>query len=397
MSQWIQSSKKIGLEIQEWDPNRNKNQLNSRVDGWILTYQGASKNSKALERELENWPREGIMAIADEAHHLGVNPDEPTGQVWGKSFLSLTDKSILRIGLTGTPFRADNLAFCSAKRVLVKNAGKVLEQINPDLSVEPRALISAGDVRPLEFHFQDGWVEHSFQGQADRDVSSLSTEQRETWRARNLRRAVSLSNPKCVAMHLLVRAQRKLDLVRQNHCNAAGLVIARDIEHAKGIANLLIENGNQVDLVHSQGKNSLERLQNFQESQSNWLVSVDMCSEGFDAPRIRIIAYLTTVVTRSRFIQAITRGVRVSDERACSEPIPRHPSYVFCPADPLLIGYARNWSIAKPYLIKGNNNLLEINNSDGTSLSPKLPLEAVNDQAAEIIQIDTVELPSFLN
>ena len=72
-----------------------------------------------------------------------------------------------------------------------------------------------------------------------------------------------------------------------------------------------------------------------------------MCAEGFDASRIRVVAYLTTVVTRSRFVQGITRAVRMCGERANLESIPREPSYVFAPADPLLMQYARSWSLLR--------------------------------------------------
>ena len=90
--------------------------------------------------------------------------------------------------MTGTPFRADNLGFCAARRIRTIQNGELVEQIQPDLCVEPRELIAAGDVRPLEFHFQDGWVEHSQEGRPDRDVSPLSQEQRESWRTLERRR-----------------------------------------------------------------------------------------------------------------------------------------------------------------------------------------------------------------
>ena len=45
-------------------------------------------------------------------------------------------------------------------------------------------------------------------------------------------------------------------------------------------------------------------MERFKAGDSDWLVSIDMCAEGFDAPRLRVVAYLTTVVTRTRFVQA---------------------------------------------------------------------------------------------
>ena len=103
-----------------------------------------------------------------------------------------------------------------------------------------------------------------------------------------------------------------------------------------------------------------------------------MCSEGFDAPRIRLVAYMTTVVTKSRFLQGITRAVRMSTARASLESIPRQPSVVFAPADPLLMEYAKEWSRSKPYLISRfeSNNSNEIDSK--TFNRPCLPMEAIH-------------------
>ena len=122
-----------------------------------------------------------------------------------------------------------------------------------------------------------------------------------------------------------------------------------------------------------------------------------MCSEGFDAPRLRVVAYLTTVVTRSRFVQGITRAVRMTPELANDEPIPRHPSYVYAPADPLLMGYARGWSIAEPYVIRAAEDTPGSGDTPNAGWSgPSLPLEAVGDGAGRVIPLKTPQLPSFL-
>ena len=207
-------------------------------------------------------------------------------------------------------------------------------------------------MRPLEFRFQDGWVEHSREGHPDRDVSPLSAEQRESWRARNLRRAIRLADSSSIGQQVLLRAQQKLNKLRERQPQAAGLVIARDISHAEAISRVLIDDGNRVELIHSQSPQATERLNAFQSGDADWLVSIDMCAEGFDAPRLRVVAYLTTVVTRSRFVQGITRAVRMTPELAAHEAIPREASYVFAPADPLLMDYARSWSVAEPYVLR---------------------------------------------
>jgi len=226
----------------------------------------------------------------------------------------------------------------------------------------------------------------------------LSAEQRESWRARNLRRAIRLSDSSSIAQQLLLRARKQLEKVRDKHPRAGGLVIARDIEHARAITLLLEEEGDRVDLVHSQDPEAAGRLNGFQTGQADWLVSIDMCAEGFDAARIRVVAYLTTVVTRSRFVQGITRAVRMCDERAGLESIPRDPSYVFAPADPILMQYARSWSLSEPYRIAvpavADDQAPTANG--GAWRGPSLPMEAVEDGAGAVIRMKTPELPRFL-
>lgn len=121
-----------------------------------------------------------------------------------------------------------------------------------------------------------------------------------------------------------------------------------------------------------------------------------MCAEGFDAARLRVVAYLTTVVTRTRFVQAITRAVRMDDSRAALEAVPRHPSYVFAPADPLLMRYARSWSLSEPYLIRPKTTALPPEPAAG-GRAPALPLQAVEDGAGEVIRVKGPQLPSFLS
>ena len=108
-----------------------------------------------------------------------------------------------------------------------------------------------------------------------------------------------------------------------------------------------------------------------------------------------MVAYLTTVVTRSRFVQAITRAVRMEGERAGVEAVPRDPSYVFAPADPLLISYARSWSLSEPYLVRPRLAAPEPEAS-GSAGSGALPLETVDERVGEVIRLGGPELPGFL-
>jgi len=59
--------------------------------------------------------------------------------------------------------------------------------------------------------------------------------------------------------------------------------------------------------------------------------------------------------------------------------------------------YARSWSVAEPYILRSRDPDDEVVGSGaGAGRGPSLPLEAVEDGAAEVIRLKTPQLPSFL-
>jgi len=400
-AQWLKAAARLDMHLAEWSPDgAHAPDGAADAQGLLLSYQTAALHQQRLQGLLQGWTATPWMAVADEVHHLGVDPDEPEAAAWGHAFNSLSGSAALRLGLTGTPFRADQLAFCAARRQPRRDGDQITWQIVPDLCVEPRQLIAAGDVRPLEFRFQDGWVDHARAESAaepEAERSCLSAETRESWRARNLRRAIRLGDGGGIALRLLLQARQRLERVRREHPEAGGLVIARDIAHARQITHLLQDEGDQALLVHSLDPEAGERLHRFHQGEGDWLVSIDMCSEGFDAPRLRVVAYLSTVVTRSRFVQAITRAVRLEGERCAQEGIPRDASLVFAPADPLLLSHARSWSISEPYLLRGSipaplGSTIGAGGGQGS-----LPLTAVDQGTGAVIALGGPQLPGFVS
>ncbi len=393
-NQWLETGRRLGLILEPWQGCTPQDTCH----GLVLSYQAATR-AQGDPTALLAGAGQGArwLAIADEVHHLGLDPDEPESSAWGPAFIRLTEPAALRLGLSGTPFRADNLAFCAARRQPIPAEEGGGEHIVPDLSIEPRQLIEAGDVRPLEFRFQDGWVEHGRpQDGVEREQSPLSAESRESWRARNLRRAIRLGDGGGIALRVLLQARSRLAWVRQREPDAGGLVVARDIMHARQITALLVEQGDRVQLVHSQELEAEALLKAFRAGAGEWLVSVDMCSEGFDAPRLRVVAYLTTVVTRSRFVQAITRAVRVGESSQVCPAGPLPPSYVFAPADPLLMGYARGWSLSEPYRISPPRLTANADAGGwGGTVDPLASWQALGVRSSGVIQVRGPQLPKL--
>ena len=68
-----------GLRLEEWP-------CSDQADGLLITYQGAGRQLEQLGEDLRQWGLAGTLAIADEAHHLGLDPDEPDNTAWGGTF-----------------------------------------------------------------------------------------------------------------------------------------------------------------------------------------------------------------------------------------------------------------------------------------------------------------------
>ena len=70
---------------------------------------------------------------------------------------------------------------------------------------------------------------------------------------------------------------------------------------------------------------------------------------------------------------------------------------MFAPADPLLMQYARSWSLSEPYRIAAPASAEDSDsNAGGNWRGPTLPMEAVEDSAGAVIRMRTPQLPTFL-
>ena len=148
-----------------------------------------------------------------------------------------------------------------------------------------------------------------------------------------LRTALSLEGEWLPAV--LRAANERLVEVRKEQPDAAGLVIATDREHARGIAALLrIRFGTSARLVTSDDPDASDEIARFATSSDPWLVAVRMVSEGVDIPRLRVGVYATTTATELFFRQAVGRLVR------WTRGLPRQRAWLFIPDDPRLRSYA---------------------------------------------------------
>ncbi|WP_425535467.1 DEAD/DEAH box helicase, partial [Pseudomonas aeruginosa] len=87
----------------------------------------------------------------------------------------------------------------------------------------------------------------------------------------------------------------KLNELRQIKPDAAGLVVATDIEHALQVALALEAMGEECRIVTNKTPDAQQVINAFRSSACRWIVAVGMISEGTDIPRLQVCCYLSRI------------------------------------------------------------------------------------------------------
>ncbi|MBN0259500.1 diguanylate cyclase, partial [Pseudomonas aeruginosa] len=125
----------------------------------------------------------------------------------------------------------------------------------------------------------------------------------------------------------------KLNELRQIKPDAAGLVVATDIEHAQQIAQALETMGEECRIVTNKTPDAQQVINAFRQSACRWIVAVGMISEGTDIPRLQVCCYLSRIRTELHYRQVLGRVLRrtgESDDQA----------WLFMLAEPTLQSFA---------------------------------------------------------
>ena len=311
--QWAEAAAAFSLHL---DPfwSASDGALPADMHGIVTSYQQVASSAGVLARLSRD-----AFVILDELHHAGDD------RAWGEAVQEAFGGSGRRLALSGTPFRSDTQAI-----PFVAYEG---DEAMPDYEYGyGNALADRRVVRPIYFPSTSGQMEWSapdgsiHEASFDDPLDAARTGQR-------LRTALSLDGEWLPTV--LSAANARLTEVRREQPNAAGLVIATDQDHARGIANILrMRFGATARLVTSDDPQASAKITDFASSSDAWLVAVRMVSEGVDIPRLRVGVFATTTTTELFFRQAVGRLVRwtrgLSNQRA----------WLFIPDDPRLRTHA---------------------------------------------------------
>jgi superfamily II DNA or RNA helicase len=260
------------------------------------------------------------LVVADEAHHLGEE------LAWGEGFALAFRNAARWLLLSGTPFRSDTTPIpgvrYDAEGVAVA-----------DISYSYADAVRDGVCRPVTFIPYDG----TLQWRSGDDVIEAGFDTVLTAREASRRYRTAISAELVDGLpRILSAAHARLQEARAaGHRDAAGLVVAADSDHARKIARLLKDvSGKSPTVVLHAEAGAHKKLAAFTASREEWIIAVNMVSEGVDIPRLRVGVYASAAKTPLIFRQVVGRFVRTIPGR------PPDMSWLYLPADPVLRRHA---------------------------------------------------------
>lgn len=280
--------------------NRSFNGLLGSI-GQSLTYQSM------LHQQDEFWEiinSNRVLVVFDEIHHCeGISPT--LSNSWGFKILEkIKAQANYTLCLSGTPWRSNNSPIVLGKYVEPDYELECdyiygfKQAIKDNICRNPRIVLIDND------RISVGKEKESFEDY--HSVKELLRKSNHPYQA-ILRNHLALKE-------LLSRANKKLNEIRAFNSNAAGLIVASSVDHAKDICRILSTMGEATVMVSYKNNDAARVINSFRTDTEKWIVSIGMISEGTDIPRLQVCCHLSRVKTELHFRQVLGRILRKSNE-----------------------------------------------------------------------------------
>jgi len=303
--------------------------LGRRLDGQIgavgaaFTYQAMEYRDEGFWQLLDEYR---VLVVFDEIHHCAGH-DPLLGNAWGQQILHrIQDRAAFTLALSGTPWRSDDRAialarYSSPEGYLVCDYRYGLKEAIADgVCRSPRIVLLDNQKVKLTEELGTESTVRMFPS-----IAKLLVESPVTYE--------ELLRHDEVIDQLLGLGCGKLDELRLIKPDAAGLVVATDIEHAQQIAQALDSRGEGCRIVTNKTPDAQLVINAFRHSACRWIVAVGMISEGTDIPRLQVCCYLSRIRTELHYRQVLGRVLRRIGE-------PDDQAWLFMLAEPTLQGLA---------------------------------------------------------
>lgn len=336
--------------------------LRGRFDGKIgaigasFTYQGMV----GLKRVYWDLIRESrVLVVLDEIHHCS-SAAAGSGNTWGDLIEAhIQNQASFTLSLSGTPWRSDKAPVALAQysdpdgQVACNYAYGLFQAVSENVCRIPKITLVDNDNVTVS-KFKD--PAHSIESYAS--IEQCMSESDLSYDKAILRNEHALQQ-------VLDLACAKLNEIRQEVPDAAGLVVASTIEHAHQIVDLLHAFGESPMLVTSEEPDAQASIQLFKHAKTRWIVSVGMVSEGTDIPRLQVCCHFSRIRTELHFRQVLGRVLRKRNLRD-------DDAWLFMLAEPTLSGFAKRVKDDLPdheVLFRRHSQRATPNNGNGTVAS----------------------------
>lgn len=301
--------------------------LGKRLDGQLgavgaaYTYQAMDYRDEVFWRLLDDYR---VFAIFDEMHHCAGH-DPLLSNSWGQQILQrIQDRAAFTLALSGTPWRSDDRAIALARysspegQLICDFRYGLKEAITDRVCRSPRIVLLDNQKVKLTDDLESSV-------RLFPSIANLLGESPVTYE--------DLLRHDGVIDQLLGLGCAKLDELRQIKPDAAGLVVATDIEHAQQIAHALEARGEGCRVVTNRIPDAQQVINEFRYNDSRWIVAVGMISEGTDIPRLQVCCYLSRIRTELHYRQVLGRVLRRMGE-------PDDQAWLYMLAEPTLQRFA---------------------------------------------------------
>ncbi|MGM0984992.1 MAG: DEAD/DEAH box helicase [Pseudomonadota bacterium] len=303
---------------------------------------GAGMTYHALPGRLDALKQLGrlhrVLLIWDESHHAAGSLGGEGPNQWGGTLMALERHMTYTLALSGTPWRTDGSCMPLLRYLEVaEDAREIAAGLDTPEGPLPGSAAPEGPglqilqpdfVYTLQDAIRDGVCRYPRVQLVDNRAIKLTgfhprTGRQETHRYASIPQLLrhpaidygSLVRLDAPMQRLLSLGTQQLNTLRKQDPNAAGLVIAADIEHAEAVAQQLETEGHEVCLVTSRDPLAHARLDAFRQASTPWIVAVGMVAEGVDIPRLRVGCYLSHIRTEQNFRQVLGRIIRRQGEQ----------------------------------------------------------------------------------
>ncbi len=291
--------------------------------GTCVTYQSLNHKDNAFWNVFRQFR---IFAIFDEIHHCGGN-DINDANVWAQHILAnVQSHAKYTMALSGTPWRSDKRpvtlsSYCDQDgSIYCDYEYGLTEAISENVCRIPHVTVIDNNQISVTSNEQTPEIYGSIKDVLQQTLISYQ--------------AIVESDP--IIEFCLEQANKELRNVRSKNPKAAGLVVASTVEHAEKIAQKLkLKYSKSVEVVTYRNTESDSIISRFQNTNTEWLVSVGMVSEGTDIPRLQVCCHLTRIKTELHFRQILGRIMRLTHTDKSKR------ASLFAPAQPQLIEFAR--------------------------------------------------------